>query len=366
MCPKGLWGDSSPFEIVFGEVVFVAFIHWVAVPFVVLLLMGLLVWGMRRDPCAKRLAMEAEIVSDDPAAAGRSTSGRTTILEHRRLLTAVWRDALPDLLVSFWKPPGSHTRLIIAHQQVFLPAHNRMERLLAALENNLFENAEEIGIPERSRFVKSYTFIRLIEQGQDLVIESRFIQTRFSHEFHFLDADGRMSPVSVHSDLTAAILAAARLVPYRSDGETLALAEQVAFATQHFERMLCVEGISGTAHGWLAHLGALGGAEPEVIRRHAALALEFSPSCQIARLEWRKLQGGEAVEKWISRVREFLVLNSDAPDQSGYLVAQSLLTLHQHSIAKILCEQLLLDSPGHDGASRLLQTIARKERGAET
>ncbi len=347
------------------------FLHWIAVPLITFLLLALLIWGMKKDPKAARNEMAGEILSDDPPADPPSSvvpphRRITHLLEERRLMTGFWGNMSPDLLVSFWTTPGEKASCTINYQQTFIPLSGQVSDDLANLENSLFDGAREHGVPERSRFVKSYTFLRLVRLHQDLVVESTFQGERFCHEFYRLDIDGKMVAIVVDDGLFEELAETLRRVPYRSVVDLMETSREAERAASLYKAILSPEGLNGETEAWLAHLLGLAGAEDRLIQRHLALASEFAPRNALVRLESARLAGRSEELRWLWSARQYLCEQGECEEQGRFFLAQSLLALNHRKLAKTFCEQLLADYPQHSGAACLLTLIKQKERGAQT
>lgn len=354
----------------------VIYLHWVAVPLVMVLLSALLVWGMRKDPRSRQQAMAREIHSDDPPMEppheDRGQNGPTsaTAMEQRRLLAEFWGNDCPDMVLTYWAHSDSSAANLSACQQLFLSFHGGMHETLASLENHFFEGAAEQGVPERSRFLVGCTFVRLPHRGQDLVIRSSFQESRFAHEFFLADCDGKMAPLAMDVETSTELVFQTDWLEFRRAVGALVNPEFEGHreeARTHFLSRVAEDPSDAQAHGWLARCERTSAdASPRDAARHLAMALEFQPENRLARLESARAGNPRLMRQWLRDALLFIDSRTDFDVQGSYLFAQSLLALDQKAAARMLCEQMLLEFPRHPGAPRLLRQIDQKERGAQT
>lgn len=339
------------------------------------LLSALLIWGMRRQPREGVVGALEEIAADDPPVEDELLGGATTadmagtVLEQRRLLTEIWGNDCPDLVVTFWSNPEVLAQRLAAHQQLFLPFQGGVHETLATLENYFFDGALAQGVPERSRFLSGYSFVRLPHRSQDIVVRSQFHGSRFAHDFFLVDGDGKLAPLAVDTALPGELIVPRPWLEFRaavSGVPEAELEEAAARAHDHFQGRLDESALDAQAHAWMGHLCLSAGGAREKAARHVALALEFEPACQMARLVSARLQGNPGIRRWTQGMRRLIGLRTDAELEASYLLAQSLLVLGQKSIARAVCENTLLEFPRHPGTTQLLRQIDQKERGAQT
>lgn len=339
-------------------------------PFAMLLLLGLLLWGLGRVPREGTEDEMLEIENDDPsiepipcvlplAHLGGS------VVEDRRLLASTWGPDTPDLLVAYWAGVDEEHPRTTIFQQFFLPLSPDIGDALAYLENSFFEGAMDQGVPERSRLLTAYCFIRL-PGGQDLVIESNFLYSEFQHQFYLMDSEGKLARLRAEKETIVTGLLGRDWLMYRSAVAGIGSMEFVSPTEESFSGFLEDQALQSHAHAWIAHL--LGAENPEQgeLRRHLSFALELGPNNVIARIERARLKGLAGLKTVTNGLREHAATQSDRPAQAGFLLAQSLLCLHQTAGARSLCETLLLEWPHHEGISRLLHLIDQWERGAQT
>jgi len=346
-------------------------LHWVAVPLVMVLLSVLLIWGMRKEHRARAARMEEEIRSDDPPAeppivAPAMDSISSAIVEERRLLVELWGPDVPDLVVSLWISPNPGQAPIVNYQQFFLPFDEDLEGALASLESQIFDGAVDQGVPEKSRFLVSYTFVRLSHLGHDFAIRSSFVGASFVHEFRLADSDGKLVELPPETHSTVELTSDARWLARRRalvhairDGEGV-------IASELFRDILRDDPCDGGAYAWLGHIEQCQAGDRADIVRNLAMAEEFASASQVAQIERARQMGTRALRRWVRAVRNYIASRTDAELHGGFLLAQSLIALHQGSVARLLCEQLLNEYAQHPGAARLHRLINRKERGAQT
>lgn len=348
----------------------VIYLHWVAVPLVMVLLSALLVWGMRKDPRNRRRAMAEEIRSDDPpvdhgdGVLPPMASAAGGAIEERRLLTDLWGNDCPDMIVTYWSNAESQATNLSACQQLFLSFQGGMHATLASLENHFFDGALEQGVPERSRFLIGCTFIRLTHRAQDLVIRSTFQGSRFAHEFFLADGDGKLSPLAMDLEGSEDLIFQRHWLEFREAICAIDDDERREMILAHFRARVEEDFSDAQAHSWIAHFEQF--PDSATGARHLAMALEFEPDNRLALLESGRRQGTRALRSWIHQARRFLDMRTDFEVQGCFLLAQSLLVLDQKHAARLLCEQMILEFPRHPGTPLLLRQIDQKERGAQT
>lgn len=347
-------------------------LHWIAVPTMMILLSALLLWGMQRDPRDREEEMLREIASDDPPGAPPNPTAVnerqiSRLLEQRRMLSGLFGETLPDMTVTFWKSGEESAAFQATYHQDYYPAEPEMIRFCEFLEEDFFECIEAEKLPEGSRFLRAYSFFRLRTRGEDLVVESNFRGGRFRHELYRLDTDGRLRALFMGPDIEPSPAELLHWCPYRD-------AHGVLDSSMEAEELLhLLDAFSGQAEdrdpvlqAWRAHLLLRCGGEPAAIRRALALSLEFAPGNPLGQLEQAVANDGAPVRRWIRRAREQVRLETENEPQGRFLIAQALHAMRHESLARVFCEQLLLDFPQHSGASRLLRLIDQKERGAQT
>jgi hypothetical protein len=313
-------------------------LHWLAVTLVTTIVLGILLWGLRKVPAAD--CKEArEICSDDvPPAAPFEVSLApeplsVSVVTARRILTSIWGVDTPDLTVSYWMNPEFPTIRLRSFQQTFLPMEEGLLEALGDMETRIYETAVEQEVPERSRFLTAWTFIHLPPCRRDLVVQSFFAGTRLDHKFYLMDADGKLGVLNVSGNPSGAALFGTMWFPYRCALHAL-------------------------------QQGAAGAEEQEVLR-HAALALELDPDNLMARLEKSRTGDGSALRDTIAALKVFLASQTDEEAQAGFLLAQSLEALGQGNAAGML-SALLMEDSSNESINRLLRLIRHHERGAQT
>ncbi len=334
-------------------------------------LSGLLIWGLRKHPHGHPHPLEDEIHSDDPPLDPACSPGLehripSSIIEDRRLLAQTWGADTPDLVVTYWLNPDGTGTGTASFQQLFLPLTNGLGEALAAMESMLFDGASEQGVPERSRLLASYCFLHLPARHDDLLIKSFFTGESLTHQFSMLDADGKMAGLRIEPDTAPEVLLGVAWIQYREALLAITREDNTSLADDALTELINRDFCFSHAHAWKGHLMAQAGAHLGDIQRRLSLALEFGDDNRLARIEQAKLLGSSAIATQALHFRQHLNSQTDHPSQGGFLLCQSLMALHQATMARALCELLLADVPGHPGATRLLRLIDQHERGAQT
>ncbi|MCC5875061.1 MAG: hypothetical protein JJU11_02470 [Candidatus Sumerlaeia bacterium] len=342
-------------------------IHWLGTITVVLLLSAILFWGFRRDRKGEVMA-KREIAADDPPFDPISEEILTgnlaaTMIEDRRFLRSLWGPDTPDLLVGFWRAPRDATPRHSSFRQLFLPLADDWEVVLAVLEREIFEAAEEQGVPMGSLLDNSWCFLRLPGSSDDVAIQTRFIEGEFHHSYYLVDPDGKLHATR-RSKLPLGN--GGGWASYRGAIIQSLHGNDPIQAREEFHQVAGELDLRGAAHGWLALLAhEEGGAAPNW-RNHLSVSRELAPENLHARLLKARFQGGERVAMEVRRLDKILLANTDHRIQTGFLLAQSLHALDHHHAARGVCQLILAEAPRHSATSRLIHMIDQRERGAQT
>ncbi|MBI1289833.1 hypothetical protein GC173_01125 [bacterium] len=337
-------------------------------------LMGILLWGLQRDPRSQSMAAaaEREIAADDPAPTPPSYRPfqylSSSILQDRRYLCALFGSDAPDLLLAFWADgTGGDRPHVSSFRQLFLRTDEGLDSFTEALEAEFFEGVTDQGVPERSRLVAAYTFCHLPGRGQDLVVESRFIEDQFVHHFYLADADGKLNRTRLREESLREQLLGDDWLVYRA---LLASARRDSGSPDlldRFEEWTSHPVAGANAQAWVAHLGIQCGWDKSEIIRRLALCMEWAPGHVVARLVKARLRPGSGeLQGAVATLKEQIPLHSDREAQTTFLISQALCALDQQAAARRLCEALLMEWPRHPGATGLLRQIDKHERGAQT
>lgn len=341
---------------------------WLAMPVLVLALAALLVWGMQQGGEAARLpvaAAEPARVVPAPAAPVRQPDLgdylSANMIEDRRVLAALWQLDVPDLIVSQWSPAGEEHIRLTAYDQGWLPFHLGEEAALVELEERLFASAEAQGIPPRALLRSAWSFVRARLDGPDIAIQSQFREGHFIHRFFHLDADGKL-----HAGAMAGPMAEGWLQYRLGVAEYLAGRPAAAYEGLLAGAMSADGRLAGWVEGWLALSMQRRGAEPAAVRTHLAHAAEWNPRGLTMRLARGSIAGAGALQRLARQLHHEVATHSDRRVQTCFLVAQSLVTNGHAGVAAETCRLILREAPRHPATSRLLQSIERRERGAQT
>lgn len=342
--------------------------HWVGTIIVMMILSGILIWGMRRDRNGEALARQ-EIEADDPPQDPISEATLTghlaaTMIEDRRFLRSLWGPDTPDLLVGFWRSPRDTTPRHSSFSQLILPVADGWEALLAVLEREIFEAAEEQAIPVGSLLDNAWCFLRHPACKDDVAIQTRFVDGEFLHSYYVVDQDGKLHATRRNKLPTGD--GKNGWAAYRSAVILSLLQRDRNQAREIFHTMTGDLDIRGGAHGWLALLAHEEGESSPNWSTHLSISRELAPENLHTRLLKARLNGPETLRMEVRRLDKILLANTDQRIQTGFLLAQSLHALDHHHAARGVCQLILAEAPRHSATSRLIQVIDQRERGAQT
>lgn len=344
-------------------------LNWMAVSILVLILIVILLWGMRRDEKGNSAA-RGEIAADDPEPQPRQHGifqgdyHGSNMMEDRRYLRSLWGPDTPDLVVGFWRSPRDASPRNTSFRQMFLPIEGGWDHLLSSIEQVLFESSEVQEVPAGSLLASAWCFIQIPGIRDDLAILTRFSDGEFHHTFHRVDSEGLLhvfqrEELDLGSEGTT-------WENYRLAVSLCLRKERPDVALEILHELGSAMESRGEAHGWLAAMEHQNGRDPGMLARHLSISREFAPGNLHARLLKARLLGPELLGREIRRLDMMLLSNTDRRVQTGFLLAQSLHALDHGAAARELCGLILAEAPRHSATSRLVRLIDQRERGAQT
>lgn len=341
-------------------------LHWIVVLLVMIVLSGVIVWGMRRrhsehfeeledspqGDLLRVLTPEDDLIPPDPM-----------MIEDRRLLVGLWGQDVPDMVVTQWTGVSTRNSRIQSARQLFLPLHEGLHEVLNLLESRFTD--QRPSHPLNTRLLGAYSFIYLPEKQHDLVVYSVNESTHYHHRLYLMDHDGRLCRLRVDPETVNEFFLASEWINYRAAVMNTTTEENLPGAKTAFEEFVERGFCTAASHVWLAHFAASGGAEKRQVQRHLSIAAELSGGCHLARLVGGRSGNDVALGRAIVALNESIAERTDHEASAACLVSESLLALNQRRAARLLCEGLLSRSPKHVGAANLLRSIDQRERGAQ-
>lgn len=345
-------------------------LSWIVVPFVMVGLSALLIWGMRKNPRAQWQQYRHEIEGDDPPrermifnAAGDHRLP-AQVIELRRMLAGAFSVDTPDTIVSFWEAaPGARSEFL-SYRQLFLPLKASARETLIHLEE-LCDGEIPDHIPDFARFAVSYCFVRLPgSSGSDIVIKSFPTEHNFAHQFFLLDADGKLIGLRADPEDLLESFFADNAFQFRQALLALSQDERSA-AISGFEEVVSSEFHHESAHAWLAFLLATTGADAVVLQRELSLAGEFSARSRISRIVRAGLGSTEQMRVMASELRRHATTAEVPAPQAFHLLCEGLLVLRQQRFARAFADLVCSEMNSVSDSERLERLFDSDQRGAQ-
>ncbi|MCC6545729.1 hypothetical protein IT570_01065 [Candidatus Sumerlaeota bacterium] len=344
-------------------------LNWIIVPFVMVGLSTLLIWGMRRNPRAQWNQHRSEINSDDPPRLRERSHVAwehrlpAQVIEQRRMLSDAWGADTPDLMVSFWETsPGARSDMI-SHRQLFVPLKPSTRETLLQLEEMCEAQAPD-HVPEYASFLVNYCFMRKPGAGGgDIVIKSFPTERDFAHQFFLLDADGKLIGLRGDPEDMQETFFTEEAFLFRQ--AMIALSHDENSATSAFEEIIGEQFHHPTAHAWLAHLMAASGSDGATMQRELSLAGEFCGRSRIPRMVRAEIAGANQMRSVVSELRRHAAHAEVAIPQGIYLLCQGLLVLRLQKLARGLANLASSEALGVAERERLERLLGSDQRGAQ-
>lgn len=337
------------------------------VPTLVVIVVGVLLWGMSRKSETQQAKSQVNMGSAPPQAAVTPLRPLSTdAAVHRRLLTRTFGPDTPDLTIAYWVSDKFPSIQFTSYHQSFLPFHGNIETTLLTMEDRLFEEAPDHEVPARSRLQTAWTFLHLPARKQDLAIQSFFSGNRLDHHFHLMDEEGRLQRIHVDAETGAELMLGPKWTNYRKSLSALMDEGASPHLVREFKQLSRHEPTRAHAHLWLAHLSSADSQGHGNVGANLAMACEFGLKENLARIARASILERPAMGKSAKDLIEHLKHETGNPALGGFLVAQAAQALDYPSFALAFSEILLEKGLVHGGTSRLVRQMHERGRGAQT